>query len=652
MPGRTCPQCGKPLPDHARFCGQCGTVTAPPAMETPAPGAVPIPIATISDPEMSATLAQAMGNIPAGVDATQPATQRPVAAVNPLAATQIDPPPSSDAPQGRGALQQTMLGFAAPKMAPLPAAPATAAATTDPAPAPVAMGRSAPKGTMLGMPAANLPAAPAADPRGAPPQQRTMLGVAIPGIAPTRPGPAPAPAGGRGGLGTMLGVAMPGIAPTGEPDVEAAARPPGPVLRKGVEILPMPPALTDEPMPAAPVVVRKSGVPLGIVAGIVAVLVVVTGGIVALLWKSAPLVAQPRLDAEGHDVLHLTCPSCPDDTAATLDGQHAAFKAHEADLLLAHELVVGENAFTVHIDRPNLGRDEAVSLTVPITYRIRADLADLSAAHPQITVRVQALPGTEVEVDGKPLALDASGAGAYAIDVSSEIEGPADDVKVIDRTIAYSVRTKAGAVEKATIHARVGVVPLRLDAPGMRAVVDTATFHIAGKTTKGATLTANGHAVPVLPDGSFAQPFDAPQAGDLPVEIRASAPPHAPRLLHLVVRRVERLAEEAKAREKGAALGYDAIAADVPAAVGQLTIVAGEVAEARTTNDQTIAVVDDTRGCKRAPCLMRVVSGGEIPVKHGDSIRAYGRVTGAVTAAGGTVPEMEADFVLKTRPGR
>ena len=480
----------------------------------------------------------------------------------------------------------------------------------------------------------------------------TMLGVAIPGIAPLQQGVAAAPAAPNR---TMVGVAVPGIAPIrpGDPSPALASSDAAfsrPQPRRAVEIVPKPaPLVDDEPSLRPPPVMSKRGVPLGVALGIVAVLVLVAGISLALFWKSAPLVAQPRVDAQGHEELHLTCDSCQDGTVAELDGSRATFSKKEADLALANPLKVGDNPITIHLDRPKLGRDEPVKVVVPIAFRIRADLADLSAAHPAITVRIEALAGTDVRVDNKPVALDAKGTGAYAIDISSETEGPTDETRLIDRTIPYAITPKAGETQAQTLTVRIGIAPLRLDAPGLHPVIEGPTFHLAGRSLKGAAVTANGRPVQTDADGTFVQPLDAPALGDLPVEVRASAPQLAPRTAHITVKRVTHLKDEAKAREQAPELTFGAIASDIAASVGKSTIVEGEIIEARLASNQTVALVDDARGCAHAPCLVRVVYGGDDRYKHGDVVRAFGLVTRAVTTGTTSVPEVEADFMLKGR---
>src|ERR1700722_14422815 len=90
MTPRLCIQCGNPLPAHAQFCGQCGTVNALPGGPTappPPPGASP----PLAEPPRTIL---------------QPA--------RPPAPAQAAPPP----PGGGGPLKQTMLGFAGAPPAP------------------------------------------------------------------------------------------------------------------------------------------------------------------------------------------------------------------------------------------------------------------------------------------------------------------------------------------------------------------------------------------------------------------------------------------------------------------------------------------------------------------------------------------------------
>ena len=648
----TCPKCSSPLKDQAKFCGACGAVIEDTSMKTLMEFAAPASVRALLQPD--ATVPDAQAHKPAEQ------AQRP-----------------SD-----GKLKQTMVGFAAvdgaaltasapaavPPAAPPapPYPPAAAQAPRPPPPAPAA-GRAAVGQTMLGIPApANLPPAPA--PQAPAPQGQgqsraaiggTMLGVAMPGIAPTAAGQGPAqPRAAIGG--TMLGVAMPGIAPThGAQPAQMHAAPRGRVVGAPAPLAPIVPApaplVDDEPQIAAPMRAARSGVPISIVASVLAGLLLVAGIAVALLWKgSPPIVARPTLDAQGHEALHLVCESCADGTRVELAGSKTELKAHEGDLVLATPLAIGDNPLVLQVVRPGMGRDETVKLVVPVSFRIRADVSTVNAKPPVITIRVEAIPASQVEVDGKPLALDGAGKASYTIDVSAETSGSSVETRRVEKQVTYSVTHKGEAPSKGTIPAAVAIVPLQLDAPTSHAVTDQKTITVAGLTTAGATVKVNGEAVPLEASGAFSKALAVSPSGELTVDVEASSPQLAPRTAHAVVRHVDSLDAEAKAAETLPTATYDAVKDDIAGNAGKAIVIEGEIVDTRVAGHQTILVVTDHRGCagKADPnaCLARVLFGGEDKRKKGDTVRVFGRVTRAVPAQNGrNVPEIEADFLAKPR---
>ncbi len=682
MPDPTCAQCGQPLPSEGRFCTRCGAVFVTPVSPV---AASPVPVEGPASPSAVA-----------GSAAAAPVAQ-PLAGAS-AAATLFDAPaPSVAAPSpGTPTSQATMFGFAAPAaLAGRGPAPQTPAPT---APAVIA---AAP--ILSAVPAASAP--PAAQPRPAAKQNQTMLGMsALPGMTPPPAAVQPPPATVANTKGTMIGVALPGIAPlqasagASAPPVEEPRRrgasstmlgvalpgiaplhstPPGaspgmppqqaPVPRPQPVVLPKPaPLVDDEPAIGPAPRVQRGGVPLAYVAGGVFALVLVFGVAVAFLWKGQSLVVVPRLDAQGHDQLHLECDSCQDGTTAALGASTATFQAKVADLPLAAPLQVGDNPLTIHLDRPRLGRDEDVSVVVPVAYRIKADLSALAGAHPAVIVRVAAVAGTVVQVDGKAVPLDAKGEASYSVDVSAQTTGWADDLRLIDQSIPYSIVTaptpdRKGAEQRGNLAVRTAIATLHLDAPGPSPVIEAASFRIAGHTVKGGTVTANGQPVPVEADGAFSRAYDAASIGDIAVELRADGPQLASRTARFTVKRVAHLADEARAREKAPWLAYDAILADATGSVGKDTVVEGDVVEARQASNQVVALVDDVRGCKNAStgaCLVRVVYAGDEPMTHGTHVRVYGKVTGVLASspgAGGassSVPVVQADFALRGRAGR
>jgi hypothetical protein len=419
-------------------------------------------------------------------------------------------------------------------------------------------------------------------------------------------------------------------------------------------IVPPPEPLAELPAPPPPKIVRESGgVPLVAVALAAGGLLLLGGTAIAILWHgSAAITAQARTSHDGADLLHLACDptSCKDGTVATLDGATAIFAGGGTDLHLAQPLHIGDNPLSLHIDRPGIGRDELVTLNVPVAYRVRADVAGMSDPHPSIVIHVEAARGSDVHVADTPVTLDANGEGSYAIDESVASEGPADESRVVALDVPYTIAAAGHPPETGSVSARVSIAPLRVDAPGPRATVDADHVLLAGRAAKGATVTVGGAAVTVGTDGAFETTVPLSALGDSSLEVRSWTSALTPRVVEVALKRVASLALEAKAFERQATLGYDAALANLATVTGQPILVDGEVIEPRISGHRTLLLVDDHRGCAKGPCLARVVIGQDLPVARGDRLRAYGRVARAFSAPGGqAIPEVEADFVLRAK---
>jgi hypothetical protein len=380
----------------------------------------------------------------------------------------------------------------------------------------------------------------------------------------------------------------------------------------------------------------------------------VGGAVMAIVWRSAPpITAQPRIAPDGKDVLHLVCEasSCQDGTLVSFGGAHAAFAAGEADLPLATPLRVGDNAITLTVDRPGMGGAESVKLVVPVAYRVRADVTTMQGPHPCITIRVEAPPQTEVRVDDKPVPLDSSGAGTFALDETAAAEGPADESRIVAIDVPYVIVPKGRPPEGGMVSARIAVAPLRVDAPGTSTVIDEDKLLIAGRAARGATVRVDGAAVPVAPDGAFETTIDVDALGERTVDVRAETGALAPRTVHIPVSRVANLADAAKEFEEREPVGYDAAMRDIAESkTGEAIVVDGDVLETRGSAHRTLALVDDRRGCAKGPCLARVIIGRDLSITPGENLRAYGRVARAYRIpTAQTVPEIEAEFVLRAK---
>jgi hypothetical protein len=412
-----------------------------------------------------------------------------------------------------------------------------------------------------------------------------------------------------------------------------------------------------EPLPAAPHMAKKKGVPAIAVVGVVFVLVAAMAGVTALLImrSGAPLSAQPQLDETGKESLKIRCESCPDGTVISLGASSAKVQAAATLLPLPAPLSIGDNDLQMSIDRPAPGRDETVKVRVPVAYRVKADLSTLTASPAAITVRVEALPGTDVTVDGKPITLDASGKGTHTVDVTNEVEGPSDDQKAIDKKLPFSVKAKGSAApETGELVVRTGITPLHMDAPGRELYTDRPTGNVSGQVRPGGTLSIDGQNVALDAQGRFGVRVELPADGEKLLTIVGSAPPLAPRAVRAKVTRVASLDAAAKTLETKAPLGFDAYGADPKSKAFQLVVIDGEIQEVRVAQGHTVMVIEEKKTCAAGPgaCIVRVVHGEEVKAARGDSVRAYGRIGGTATLNGKTIPDIEGALVITKPAGK
>ncbi len=509
------------------------------------------------------------------------------------------------------------------------------------------------------------------------PENRTIVGMPAAAVQPAAPKVAP-PA-----EGTLLGVARPGIAPlreretsTDEPARERRAREVphelgatmvpdmGPRFRAGERQkgersaardklarrrIVMPPVREREGREKEEHVRkgRKRALPVIVAAGVLVVFAV----LFTLLYSSPPpLSARVRATPEGREAVEIECPSCPDGTKVSIGAASGDVKKHLALVPLPAPLALGDNRLKVSLDRPGSGRDEAVSVTVPVSYRLRPDLTPLTNDKPSVHVAVEAVGGTEITIDGRPAAVK-DGPAAHVIDVASDCTGPADEPATLRRRVPYVVKTADGAREEGSVDVAVGIVPLHIDAPGPRVIVDGETFVLAGRTMKGAEVLAAGRPIQVGADGSFAQRMSVSSVGSTNIEVRAKAPGMAPRIVPIAVRRVEKLAAAAQEFMADKPLGYASFYAGAASDVGKAVVVSGEIVDARSQNHQTIFLLDVAakEGCpkEKGPCRVRLVHGFANTSKPGEVITAYGQLGKPFSVpGGGVVPEIQVAFTM------
>lgn len=527
----------------------------------------------------------------------------------------------------------TIIGLAAPIIPEPPPAPAPAALGTNTLP----LGRR----TVMGLapPAPTSGASDSAPPFG--PSAEAPVNP-DPGLGHTRPlgasgAPAPNPAGPNK---TILGVARPGIAPL-NPGVAKTVPP---------EPFPSPP-----PPPPTPLVTEDEEAPrrtsLLALFVIVAAVALMAGGLVAffLLRGRGPLEVKAGLTPEGHEQLELSCPGCKEGERVRLGQVATTFKAGRAQLRVPSELKVGDNPFEFSLTAPGSTRENRVALVVPLEFRVRGDVTTLTQTVPQLTVRVEAVRGSAVVVAGQPLSLAANGHGQYTLDVSQELTGLEPNVRKLERRVPYRITPPGRAAQSGEVTFQLGIAPLGLEAPGESITIESATFVLSGRTMKGGAVSVGERGISVDADGRFVQNLSVSSVGETTVTLRASAPDYAPRRYTFRVRRVASLAEEGRSVRATASTSYAAVATDIEQKRGWQVALDGNVIELGGSDHSTLLLLDVKSGCKKPPCTARVVHGARLGLTPGDRVSVFGRLRGAVDGprAGVQVPEIVADFVVK-----
>ncbi len=551
------------------------------------------------------------------------------------------PAPAAARAAAPGGLRQTMIGIA--PLGPAGQAPGYAGPTppTPSVPA-AALGSGAAGSSGLGYPTPPPPPDAPAQPRpfGAggtvphiAPAQKTMLGVARPGIAPLNPGQAKAPT-----------AAPPSAAPSTPRRVEQQ---PHPAFQEASSALrPLAPAVRtsrNEPPP-------KPGIPaLAAVSMVGAAGLFAAAAVVWLFYRGhGAIEARATARADGSEQLELSCAACDDGSVARLDAANATFAGHHANLALSRPLKVGENPITLTLVTAR-GKQSFVDISVPVAYRVRGDTSGLEAPTPELRVLVSAVAGSTVTVDGKPVTLNAEGEGRYAIDVSAEVTGLDASVKTLERRIPYVVTPPNAPAQSGSVALQAGITPLVIDAPGPAVVLESSNFVLAGRTAKSGALTVSDRPITVDPTGRFAQMMNVSAPGETTITIRATSKDTAPRLCLLRVKRVDSLAKEAERVRQRATSNYAAIADQADAKRGWAVALDGSAVDARTENYNTVIVMDVQGGCTKAPCLARVTYGAPFSVSKGDKLSAFGEVAGLVDGprSGTRIPEIRADFLLR-----
>jgi hypothetical protein len=586
----------------------------------------------------------------------------------------------------KGGLGGTLL-MDVPEPPPPPPVPAEAAK-------PAAAAKANLRGTMIGIAPPNMfkPAPPPSDESGptsgntppsgtqlpVPPKKlgATMIGIA-PMAYPSPPPPPPAASEAEAtgsarriasAQKTVMGVARPGIAPLNPGHAKAAAPnsvPPAPLAPPPPPAAPAPPAAYPAPSPPAawpstpapglgataplsPRRVEPNRISLTATLAIVAAAMLLVLAVMAffMLRGHGSVTARPSLDESGNEFLDLSCSECPDGTTVGIDSSPVPFKAGKARLKLSAPLKVGENPIVLVLERPGRSREE-IALALPIEFRVRGSTDELAQDSPKLSVLASVLPPTKLEVDGKEVKGQPSEIVRFDYDVSAELTGPEPSVKSLERTVPYKAESATGGTQNGQVQLRIGITPLIVDAPGASIVVGQKDVVIAGRTAPGSALKINAQSVQLDPEGRFVSKQSlAP--GDNSFTVRSTLKDHAPRLVKVAVRRSDDLEREAARLRAAAASSYAELMRAPDASVGRSVWLDGQLFDARRDGYTSVLLVDVKSGCKKAPCLAKLLYGVETSFEKGRALKAFAKLLRFVDGprTGERIPELRADLVV------
>ncbi len=601
-----CPSCGVPLPAGARFCNVCGHAIAAPASPAPAPPA--------------RVLAQTMlGGVGTPMEPAAPGKRpfagtmlgMPVPSVTAPTPPSASPPPAQSAP-AKPLLASTMVGVA-PFLQPPPPAVHPPAVGAQGAPRPLAS-------TVVGLAPPVLPGQPTQRRQQNVPKS-TILGVALPGIAPTHAAPAPVAFASADAPLPVAPIVAPAFVP------------------------PPPPTAPDlPPRPAA----RASRAP-AIALAVVAVLgLVVAVTLVLLLRPKAPPAMSGELAGEpAAPKLIVSCSACGAGSELELGGKKAQFTQGKATVAIdPTDARVGKHDFTGTL-RVGSGRAQAITLQVLVPFSVRPSLAPLAKGVGEVDVELElADEVSAVTIDGKKVPIV-----NHLAREAVAIPPPEGEARAFEKVVAYAVGW-AGGERKGSVKLVVPYASLKLGLPGRRAyVVGDAELDVTGRATPKATVRlgsgADAPSVTADKDGAFKARVKI-GAGDEKLELLAFGAQAAPRSIALPITHAASWAEVEKslrAQAKGSAAAVAAPAehldqvVDVKADVVTLFEEDGRAGFRGDVHDK-----DAADGGIGAPVRVLLPSGAS--VQKGDVVEVLGVLTRAVPLVKEKITLAEIDVVV------
>jgi len=463
----------------------------------------------------------------------------------------------------------------------------------------------------------------------------TLVGVALPGIAPTHPQTAPAPDYAPPPAYPPPTAPAPAFAPPpgyGAPSYPPAQPAPQP------EFAPPPafdPAVLDEVAPAP----KRSG--RGLAIALILLALLGTGVAVFFLFlrpSGPPALSGTVRTKDGAQSLVVQCDTCED--GATIDlgkDKSGEFSGKKATLPLGEDaLKAGKNAFSGEIVVKKGSKAQKISLEVVVPFLVKASLAPLGEGEPAVELQFDLAPDVKkVTVEGKKVEGDK---------VRVALDPVTTDGKTLAKKIAYAVDGTEGTVEVS-----IPVAPLRLALPGRRALVTGEAF-VSGRTAPGAFVTIGTTKLTADKEGVFKGKVTVTEATLTVVAFGGKFAPRAATVSGIVV--AKDLAEAQKALKAEAKTKLDDVVKAPDASAGKL--VSGRVKILTTLEEDGRGVAIAETVCAKAgdeaPCpVVRLLLPASAQLQKNDLVDVVGVVVRAVPIDKGksTATELDASIVEK-----
>ncbi|MDB4988757.1 MAG: polymerase subunit gamma and tau, partial [Myxococcaceae bacterium] len=394
---------------------------------------------------------------------------------------------------------------------------------------------------------------------------------------------------------------------------------------------------------------RAAGSPVrALLAALAGALVVLALGLT--IWHffggaSGPDLNVSIVQGEEGEALEVHVPKAAPNARVRFLGSEQELRSGEAKFpLAANALELGDNEIVIGV--VNGAAVESTTVRLHVAYRARVELAGLARDPATLEVVIEALPGSKVTLDGKPLVLDAKGRGVRSYPVAAQSGAR------LAFAAKYKVEPAGATASEGALALNLPVSTLQIDRPGPSVTTDQPSVEVAGAVEAAAAVTIDGAPVKVH-EGRFLSRVKLPKAEQqYTIHVVARVAGKVPRALELSVTRVTDLTVAAASFKPDPALTYARIAQNPVIYRGQSVAFDGRVynVEVKGGASHLQMLVRDCPGSQRCPLWV------ELPQATDATVDAWVRVLGTVAGEQQfrsergqvhTVPSVKAEYVLK-----